>query len=135
MVPEKLLKIIEEYGSFPVNKNTSEEEIKSLNKLKAYELVQKKNKYSWELSSKGHLAIENGGYLNYVGQIKKSKTENLNNHSVIDGNNNTVYQSNHLEKNNEIKPKGFWSKIWWSIIVPIVIGILLLLIESNILNI
>ena len=135
MNPEDLLKNIEEFGSFAITKDTPEEDRKSLNKLKAYDLVQKRNKYSWELTSKGYLAIEKGGFKNYTENIEQTNTTSyIENYSIINGDNNVVDQTKNSTKSGKTKKEGFWSKFWWLIVIPLIIGILLIIFEKNAFN-
>lgn len=135
MLPEELLKYIEKSGSFPFTKDTPEEERISLNKLKAYGLVQKRNKYSWELSTDGYLAIEKGGFENFKKHTEKSNTTNhIENYSVVNGDKNIVNQTKNSKSNEGRIKEGFWSKFWWLIIIPILIGTVLILLDKNVLN-
>jgi len=135
MGPEELIIRIEKFGSFAVTKDTPKEDRKSLNKLKAYDLVQKRNKHSWELSSNGYLAIEKGGLKNYLDSVNEIKaTNHIENYSVINGDKNVVNQRKKSSKEEKQKKEGFWSKFWWLIIIPLLIGILLIIFDKNIIN-
>lgn len=135
MLPEELLRYIEKSGSFPINKDTSEEEMMSLNKLRAYGLVQRRNKFSWELSTDGYLAIEKGGFENFKKHTEKSSaTNHIENYSVVNGDKNIVHQTSKTKSDEFKKKDGLWSKFWWLIIIPLLIGIVLILLERNILN-
>lgn len=116
MNEEKLLQIIYKNGSFPVTKNTLDKEINILNSLKAYELIEKRNNHCWQLSQNGFLAIELGGYKKYLEKNNKSTNENN--------------RFRNLE-NKKNKFFGFIEKLWWKILIPLLIGIILIYLKNK----
>lgn len=81
------------------SKNDSSTTFKAKDKLRAYGLIERHGKLSWQLTKEGYKAVELGGYGKWL------KTQQQDNISQ--------------------KTKTFFSKFWWYFVIPIIVGVII----------
>jgi hypothetical protein len=96
---ERILKHLDNERWISFSKDESPTIFKAKDKLRAYGLIERHGKLSWQLTKEGYKAVELGGYSKWL------KTQQQDNFSQ--------------------KTKHFFSKFWWYFIIPIIVGLII----------
>ena len=101
-----ILESLDMNRSIVFSKDDSTDRHKAKDKLRAYKLIEKYGKQSWQLTIEGYRAIELGGFDEW---LKEKASEN--------------------SKSWKKPIITFIIKFWWTVIIPLVVGLILLGIE------
>ena len=97
---ENILKNIDQNRWISFSKSDTDETFKAKDKLRAFGLIERHGKLSWQLTEEGYKAIELGGFFKWKKQRRP--------------------------KNKVIT---FVSKFWWAVIIPVIVAFCALAIE------
>ena len=100
-----ILEYIDKNRWIAFSKDDSPERFKAKDKLRAYGLIERHGKQSWQLTKEGYQAVELGGFHQWF------KNQNKGN-------------------KRKQRVKTFFSKFWWTIVAPIIVGLILLSISE-----
>lgn len=92
----EILKYLDENRWISFTKDDSARRFKAKDKLRAYGLIERHSKLSWQLTREGYHAIELGGFHKWMKTQKK-------------------------ESNLSSKTRSILSKFWWTLIIPLVV--------------
>lgn len=96
---ERILNHLDKERWIAFSKDDSPTTFKAKDKLRAYGLIERHGKLSWQLTKEGYKAIELGGYSKWV------KTQDRDN----------LWQ----------KTKNLLGKFWWYFVIPIIVGLII----------
>lgn len=96
---ERILNHLDKERWIAFSKDDSSTTFKAKDKLRAYGLIERHGKLSWQLTKEGYKAVELGGYSKW---LKAQKQDNFSQ-----------------------KAKIFFGKFWWYFVIPIIVGVII----------
>lgn len=116
-----ILTTIDQNRWISFSKDDSPETFKAKDKLRAFGLIERHGKYSWQLTEEGYKAVEMGGFKPWHDNRKTTNESGvrIDTVSIISGNRNKVDQSSTTKYNSPTKNQKGWvaSFIKWTLLI------------------